>query len=354
MDVGHEMTEAELKKLEKRIYAEYAKAAKEMTAKYEAWAKNFEAADAAQQAKLAAGEITKGEYQQWVIRQRLGGKQWQNMANALAQDMVNADKIARGIAADAMPDIYALNANYGTFQILSGAPKTALTFRDKATGEKQSLQSSFTLYNHDTAEMLLKNENIQLMPGPSGAKAEKLRQAVDMRWNRQKINSAVLQGILQGESNDTIARRLRSVAGMDANAAIRYARTMTTSAQNAGRYQAYRRARDLGVQLTIEWSATLDNRTRHEHRQMHGQRREVDEPFVITEANGDTFEILYPADATGTSDAPQGEIWNCRCTLLAWVKGFEHDTVKSSPKLDGMTFEEWLHANESEEEAEAS
>ena len=57
-------------------------------------------------------------------------------------------------------------------------------------------------------------------------------------------------------------------------------------------------------------------------------------------------EILYPADSSGDSYALQGEIWNCRCTLLAWVKGFEGDTVKSSPKMGGMSFEEWQHANE--------
>ena len=130
---------------------------------------------------------------------------------------------------------------------------------------------------------------------------------------------------------------------MNYNAAVRYARTMTTSAQNAGRYEAFRRAKDLGVDLTIEWSATLDHRTRHEHRQMHGQRRDVDEPFIITEG-GRTYEIRYPADCSGTSNAPQKEIWNCRCTLLSWVKGFEGDTVTESPKMGDMSFEEWREA----------
>ena len=37
-------------------------------------------------------------------------------------------------------------------------------------------------------------------------------------------------------------------------------------------------------------------------------------------------------------------IWNCRCTLLAWVKGYEGDTVKSSPKMGDMSFEEWQKA----------
>lgn len=118
---------------------------------------------------------------------------------------------------------------------------------------------------------------------------------------------------------------------------MRYARTMTTGAQNAGRYEAYRRADRLGVDLVIEWQATLDGRTRHEHRMMHGQRRKVDEPFRTP----DGYTIYYPADSSGSSDVPQREIWNCRCTLLSWVKGFEGETVKASPKMGGMSFEEW-------------
>lgn len=86
---------------------------------------------------------------------------------------------------------------------------------------------------------------------------------------------------------------------------------MATSAQNAGRYESYRRAKGMGIDLTIEWAAVLDNRTRHSHRQMHGQRREVDEPFTITDG-GHTFNIMWPADCNSSqSNAPQKEIWNC-------------------------------------------
>jgi len=176
-----------------------------------------------------------------------------------------------------------------------------------------------------------------MMPGPSTRKAKQIAANKDMQWNRNKIQSAVLQGVLQGESPYDVAKRLQNVGQMNYNAAVRYARTMTTNAQNAGRYEAFHRAKKLGVDLTIEWQATLDGRTRHEHRMMHGQRREVDEPFVV-----DGVEILFPAQTRyGSSDIPQQLIWNCRCTLLSWVKGFEGDTVKESPKMGDMTFEEW-------------
>ena len=40
---------------------------------------------------------------------------------------------------------------------------------------------------------------------------------------------------------------------------------------------------------------------------------------------------------------------NCRCTILAYVKGFEHDTIKESDKMGDMSFEEWLEAKEKPE-----
>ena len=319
-DQGHELTEELLGELEGEIKDEYQKALKDIEKKLQDYLEKTEIGRQEQQALLDAGKITQKEYNDWVYRHTMVGKRWEDMRDTLAKDFVRADATAQGLIKGKMPDVYALNMNYATYQV-------------ERDGR---IDTGFTLYNHDTAEYLLKDQR-ELMPGPSTKKSAQIRANKDMQWNKQHIQSAVLQGVLQGESPYDVAARLRQVGQMDASASIRYARTMTTSAQNAGRYEAYRRAKDLGVQLTIEWQATLDGRTRHEHRMMHGQRREVDEPFVV-----DGIKILYPAEGgPGAADIPQRLIWNCRCTLLSWVKGFEGDTVKSSPKMEGMTFEEW-------------
>ena len=319
-DLGHELTDKKLAALEKRIAKEYKTAVKETQAKLVEYLQKTEAQRKVQEELLKAGKITKKEYSDWCFRHNMIGKRWEKMKDVLASDFHNANEIALRIAQKAMPDIYALNANYATYQI----------------EHDYSLDTGFTLYNHDTAEYLL-GDTRQLMPKPSKAKAAQIKANKEMQWNKQKIQSAVLQGVLQGESPYAVAKRLQKVGQMSYNNAVRYARTMTTSAQNAGRYESYRRAKNLGVDLTIEWQATLDSRTRHDHRLMHGQRTEVDKPFHTP----DGFTIYYPADSTGESNAPQREIWNCRCTLLAWVKGYEGDTVKDSPKMNGMSFEEW-------------
>ena len=324
-DRGHELTDEILNSLENRIADEYAIATRDMKRKFREYMEKFKSEDEKQKALLDAGKITKKEYSDWRYRHMMVGKRWEAMKDVLAQDLEHASDIALKIAGEKMADVYALNANFATYQIEHDA----------------KIDTGFTLYNHDTAEYLLSDER-QLMPGPSTRKAKEIAANKAMQWNKQKIQSAVLQGILQGEGPHKVAERLRQVGQMDYNASVRYARTMTTSAQNAGRYNSFRRARDLGVDLTVEWVATLDGRTRHAHRLMHGRRQEVDEPFVVVEDSGYTFEILYPAQSgSGTSDIPQRMIWNCRCTLKAMVKGYERETIRSSPKMGDMSFEEW-------------
>ena len=289
-DRGHELTDEILNSLENRIADEYAIATRDMKRKFREYMEKFKAEDEKQKALLDAGKITKKEYSDWRYRHMMVGKRWEAMKDVLAEDLKHASDIALKISGEKMADVYALNANFATYQIEHDA----------------KIDTGFTLYNHDTAEYLLSDER-QLMPGPSTRKAKEIAANKAMQWNKQKIQSAVLQGILQGEGPHKVAERLRQVGQMDYNASVRYARTMTTSAQNAGRYNSFRRARDLGVDLTIEWMATLDSRTRHEHRMMHGQRTTVDEPFHTP----DGYTIYYPADCTGTSNAPQKEIWNC-------------------------------------------
>lgn len=322
-DLGHELTDKILDGLEEKIADEYALAARDMHKKLAKYLEKFEIEKAKQKALLDAGKITQKEYKDWCYRHIMTGKRWREMRDTLAEDLAKTKDIALKISREQMADVYALNANYAMYEIEHGG----------------KINTGFTLYNHDTAEYLLKEQR-QLMPVPSTKRAAEIAADKALQWDMQRIQSAVLQGVLQGESPFDVAKRLRGVAQMDYNASIRYARTMTTSAQNAGRYEAFHRAKKLGVHLTIEWQATLDNRTRHDHRLMHGQRRDVDEPFKLPSGQ----EILYPADSRGNSYALQGEIWNCRCTLLSWVKGFEGDTVKESPKMGEMTFDEWQDA----------
>lgn len=290
-DEGAERTEEMLRKLENRLTAEYTQSEQEVRKRA---VKHFEWYDKEYQRwqkQVEEGSRTEDEFTAWQLREMAQGKRWNALKDQLADDLYHTDQIARSIIDGYMPDVYALNHNYGIYQI-EGAGR---------------LETPLTLYSRETVERLMRDDP-ELLPPPGKEISRAIAEKRARRWSRQKLQSVMTQGILQGESISRLATRLaREVGESSRKAAIRNARTMATNAQNAGRYDAYRRADKMGIPLTIEWQATLDQRTRHDHRMLHGQRREVDEPFEV-----DGIKILYPAQLRGEqSDIPQHMIWNC-------------------------------------------
>ena len=122
-----------------------------------------------------------------------------------------------------------------------------------------------------------------------------------------------MQGILQGENISKIAKRLQTVTDMNRNSAIRNARTMVTGAENKGRQDSFKKAQSDGVIMTRKWVATFDERTRAWHSDLNGVEVGLDEPW-----ENDYGEIMFPGDPT----ADAANVYNCRCSIRAVVKGF--------------------------------
>lgn len=306
-DEAHEEVEELLAEVERRIRREYLRALSDTQEKLEDYLRRFEAKDSIKRGQAERGEITQEGYATWRRNQILVGERWQEMVDGLAGEYADAGRIAMSAVNEHTPEAYAANYNYGTFQVERGA----------------MVDTAFTLYDRQTVERLLRDEP-DLLPAPS------VNVPKEKRWNRQHIVSAVTQGILQGESLDKVARRLQSVADMDFRAAMRNARTAMTGAQNAGRVDSYRRAQGMGIGLRQEWLATLDQRTRHSHRRLDGERVEVGEEF----SNG----LRYPGDPEG---GRKSEIYNCRCTLVPVIEGLDQSDAPRNSKLGGMSYEEW-------------
>lgn len=258
---------------------------------------------------VADGKLSKKAYTGW--RQELLGKEkhLRDMIDVLTEDFTNADKIAMKIVNGEAKDVYALNANYAAYDI----------------EKKANVNLSWTLYDHSTVERLIREEP-NLLPLPS------VDVPVDKRWNQKHVTAAINRGILLGDPIQDIAKRLVTVASMDLNAAVRSARTATTAAECAGRIDTYKYAQSIGIELEQEWLATLDGRTRHEHRLLDGQRVAVGEAFHVGGAS-----IRYPGDP----QAPGYLIYNCRCTLISAVKGIDQSDAPRASKLDGMSYEDW-------------
>ena len=319
-DKGHMETEALLRALEKRIAAEYRKANREITRKVNAYMSEFKRKDKEWREKLENGDITEAEYTAWQTGQVMIGKRWEEMKHTLAQDYANTNDIARQMVRGDMPEVYALNHNYATFEVEKGA----------------KVDTSYTLYDRPTVERLIRDDPKLLPdPRPGSPLAQKLAAHKELRWEEQHVQSVVLQSILQGESLEQTAKRFTQLTEMNYRQSVRYARTATTGAQNAGRVDGYKRAEKLGVSMKQVWLATLDSRTRHEHRVLDGQEVDVGEPFIM-----DGFKIKYPGDPA----APAHLLFNCRCTVIAKVKGVDFDVsdkTQRDDKIGGMTYEEW-------------
>lgn len=323
LDDGFKESEKLLNQLEKDVHDVYAQATKEMTKKVDNYFAKYKAEDEKQRAKYEQGEITKKEYTEWRQRKMLAGKQYVQMRDTLARDLTNTDSIAMKMVGDKMIDVYALNMNYETYNI----------------EHETRLDTSFSLYNHDSVERLIKT-NPAILPIP---KPDKM---LDYKWNKQHLQSALTQGILQGESITKIAKRFQNVSGMDERAAIRNARTAMTGAQNGGRLDAMERANENGVEVKKGWMATLDDRTRDSHVELDGEEREIDEEF----SNG----VMFPGDPEGEP----AEVYNCRCRMIHVYPKHPVDwsdlSLRNTDKLGDMTYEEWKEAHGAKKEKEES
>ena len=346
-DQGHEDTEKALKDLEKKIAAEYKKAEEETAEKLNKYLKSYSKKKDEKLKQLNEGKITYKEYEQWYIGQVAMGTRWKELKTNLAQDYTNASQIAKSTTYGTMPWVYATNHDYGTFQIEKGS----------------GLDTGYTLYSRESAEALFRGG--KFYPSPGKALTDKINKGEVQAWNEQNIQSALIQGVLQGEGAKDLTKRLlkeggsftasdikntdgmtakqiaAAVAKKNRNASIRNARTMTTCVQNAGRNDAYKRAESMGIETEKEWLAVMDNKTRHEHRLLDGQHVPVNEKFKV-EGN----EIEYPGD-------PEAEpflIYNCRCTMMPRLKRFDKTSNqeaihKGNSALGDMTYEEWKYGH---------
>ena len=295
-----------LEELEKKIKKEFKDAEKGIIAKANEYFENFEFQDKQMRKKMKSKKITKKAYINWRKEQMLVGAEYRKMEIAISEMYKNSFEIANQLINDTTPFAFAESLNYATYEIEKDA----------------SINTSFTLVDEGTVTSLIR-DNPNLIPQAA------IKNGFDV-WQVGKINSALLQGVLLGDSIDTIAKRLKNVTNQDINSSIRTARTLTTACENLGRMRSYERAIGLGIKLKKIWIATNDNRTRHSHALLDEEMVEVEEEF----SNGCKFP--------GDPDGKPSEIYNCRCSMRTKVEGFDYsDQVYKDMKVASMGFDRW-------------
>ena len=322
-DEGHNLTEKELAKLERRIASVYGEAAKELQETVDNYFRQFEKRDAEMKELIGTvvngKEWTERDYKQWRLNQIGRGERFKALQKRVAERYTEANQTAVSYVNDATPGIYALNRNYAAYTIESVAGDVG-----------------FDLWDEQTVKRLIKDEP-DLMPYYPAKRA--LNRGIDLAYGKRQISACVTSSILQGKSIKGMADDLQTrIPAMNRTSAIRTARTAVTGAQNAGRIDSYTAAKKMGIKLKKEWLATLDGRTRHSHAMLDGEQVDNEKKF----SNG----CMFPGDPNG----PAAEVYNCRCTLIAAVDGVDTSDAKRRAKdpetgesvlIENMSYAEW-------------
>ena len=287
MDKGHVYTDKQIALLEKKLAKHYKgvsdHAKKKLIRYLKANAERYEEL----WRQLDEGEITEAQFEYLIETDN----ELETLQGELVNDYVEGDAKAMAIVGAALGTIYAFNHNY----------------QGDAMAAKMGIK--------------IPKVRKRMLPPPNPDKMK------DRIWHRIKIRLVVNRGVKKGRTTTEVADELNRVTNMDLNASYRAARTACTNAENQGKLNAMFVLRDkYGVDVKKQWYATLDNRTRTQHRELHGEIRELEETF----SNG----LLYPADPNGNPS----EVWNCRCTLVDVISGM--DDIKTAP--NGMSRSEWI------------
>ena len=284
-DYAQRYADAQADKLTEKIAKTYARAAKEIKKKLD----SFWAAHKAKSEKMlkdvADGKITKKDYQDWLRNQVFQGKRWQDKLDDITRAYMEADKKAREMLGNTTKDVFMEAGNYQAYR----------------TGIDVNGAVSFDMYDRKTVDRLIRDDP-KLLP------EWKINEPKDYTWNYDRVNNAVTQGILQGESVYDIGKRLTNdLSARNASKMDMFARTAVTGAQNAGRIERLHETEEMGIKVKKRWLASRDNRVRDAHAELDGVEIDVDKPF-----HNEFGDIDYPGDPS----ADPANVYNCRCTLI--------------------------------------
>lgn len=296
-DKARVWTDEQLVIMENRIKKIYKQARREITAEWDEYMKHgqerlsvlYNLYTTSSGSEKAAA---KKAYQDALNAYTLKNNKYRDMIADVTLRLAKVNQIAIDYLNGELPQIYQVNYN----QAVRGVKQLGIDFTivDEATIARRITDGDITLPYKD------------------------LNLIKDVRWNTRQLNSALLQGLLQGESIAKIAQRILPIVNNNEKAAIRNARTMVTGAENQGRLDRYKQLEKQGAVLNKVWIATHDSRTRDWHATMDGQEVGIHQKF--TDGNGNQLD--YPADP----HAHPSTVYNCRCSMKTNIIGVKSKT----------------------------
>lgn len=294
-----------MESLERRIRKIYSDAETELTQTVNSFFARFKDADERKRKEVEDGTLTEKQYAEWRRSQIMQGEHWTRLRDEMAAKMLHANEIATSYINHELPPSY-----------MRGYNQQGLEAERVISGYSFELIDEQTVLNLTTSDKTL-------LPYKSMDKRK------DVRWNTKKVNSAVLNGILAGDSMPQLSRRLMEVTKMNRESAVRNARTAFNGAQNKGRLDGMKRLQDDGVILKKHWYTAMDSHTREAHAELNGVEVDIDKPF-----RNSIGQIMYPCD----QNAAPANVYNCRCSIASVIVGFTYkpETTDTSGPFEGV------------------
>lgn len=153
----------------------------------------------------------------------------------------------------------------------------------------------------------------------------------------EKVTQNIITGLFEGKSYAEIARRVNEETEASYKQALRLARTEGGRTQSTTTQKGYVEAKKKGIDIQKRWLATLDKKTRHDHRELDGQTIEVDEKFSIRGHTAKGPRLFGVAS----------EDVNCRCTTIEVIDGISPELRKdneSKEMIKYKNYDEWLNS----------
>lgn len=231
-------------------------------------------------------------FDRWWYSQEGRGNRWLALRDRMAGMLTHTNEIAAGMVGDKLNNVFAISAN-GVTDIVQ-----------KSAIHKGIVGIRFDIIDEHAVKAIVRGSTKPIFRIP------KIDPIKDKAWNTEKLDNALLQGILQGDELSKIADRFQTVENMNRVSAIRNARTCVTNAQNAGKQYRFDELAKQGAIVTKQWNDVHDSMPpeRQAHWDAHSQVVDYDQPFEV----GGEY-LMFPGDAS--LGASGWNLYNCRCQM---------------------------------------
>lgn len=297
-DLGIIMTDKRIRNLIKRLEANYSAAYKTAVENEKEWFIKV----------TSLPEDTPKEKREAFAREHA---RRQKVTNRIASEIARAGNTAAQMIQGEMSNIYGLNYEFSTYTI------------NRLAG----LDLDFTVYDRNQITVLMQEQESPFTKIAYN-NLGKDKQIVS------RLQNQMMQGIVNGESQRQLMRRIMHVTGQSLSQARRVVQTERTRIASQGRNMGIVEADAMGVECDKQWVARM-LRTREMHEAAHLQ---------IVGANEDFGEWLgeplqYPGDPVGSA----ANVINCYCYIKPMVRSVSPALAEHREKFRVLSFEKYMN-----------